>query len=148
MSTEAMICQQCQAQFMEGTRFCPQRGTPVPQPPVGNVAHGNQEYQEAIEHYTEAIHLDPNNALVYGNRGLAYYFLGQRQRAIQDFDKAIQLDPDAALAYGNRGLAYSDLGEHQRAIRDYNKAIQLGTNDAFAYALRHRIGQAVGKLTD
>ena len=48
---EAMICQQCQAQLMEGTRFlfCPQCESRVPR----NVAHENQEYQEAIEHYTK-----------------------------------------------------------------------------------------------
>ena len=50
---EARICQQCQAQLMEGTRFlfCPQCETRVPR----NVAHENQEYQEAIEHYTKTL---------------------------------------------------------------------------------------------
>ena len=50
---EAKICQQCQAQLMEGTRFlfCPQCETRVPR----NVAHENQEYQEAIEHYTKTL---------------------------------------------------------------------------------------------
>ncbi len=120
---EAMICQQCQAKLMGGTRFwfCHQCETRFPR----NFAHENPEYQEAIEHYTEAIQLDPDYAKAYLNRGYAYDGLGQHQRAIEDFDKAIQLEPDDAVAYNNRGAAYYYLGQYQRAIEDYDKAIQL-----------------------
>ena len=105
---EAKICQQCQAQLMEGTRFlfCPQCETSVPR----NFAYENPEYQEAIEHCTEAIHLDPNHSRAYYGRGAAYHNMGQYQRAIEDYDKAIQLDPDDAWAYSGRGYAYRALG--------------------------------------
>jgi len=100
---------------------------------LASVAYGNQEYQEAIEHYTEAIQLDLNNAVAYYNRGLTYHRLGQNQRAIEDYDKAIQLDPNDALAYGSRGYAYGHLGESQRAIEEYDKAIQLDPYGSIAY---------------
>ena len=131
---EAIICQQCQAQLMEGTRFllCPQCETRVPR----NFAYGNPEYQEAIEHYTEAIHLDPNHSPAYYSRGIAYHNLGEHQRAIQDYDKAIQLDPDYALAYGIRGSAYFCLGQYQRAVEDLDKAIQLDPTHYRDYYVR------------
>jgi tetratricopeptide (TPR) repeat protein len=99
---------------------------------LGDVAYGNQEYQEAIEHYDKAIQIDPHYADAYNNRGLAYHNLGENQRAIQDYDKAIQLDPNFAMAYGNRGYTYQLLGEHRRAIQDLDKAIQLDPDDALA----------------
>ena len=87
---EAKICQQCQAQLMEGTRFlfCPQCETRVPR----NVAHENQEYQEAIDRFTEAIQLDPDLASAYSNRGIAYRALGEYAEASADKAKACSLD--------------------------------------------------------
>ena len=121
-----LICQQCQAQLMEGTRFlfCPQCETSVPR----NFAYENPEYQEAIEHCTEAIHLDPNHPPAYYSRGIAYHNLGEHQRAIQDYDKAIQLDPDYALAYVSRSRAYFSLGQEAKREADFDKACSLDSS--------------------
>jgi Flp pilus assembly protein TadD len=35
---------------------------------LGNEAFAKQAYDEAISHYSEAIRLDPNNAVYYSNR--------------------------------------------------------------------------------
>ena len=119
---EAKICQQCQAQLMEVTRFCPQCGTPVPQPPVGNVAHGKQEYQrQRLDKCDKAVQLDPNDPWSYNNRGRAYADLGEHQRAIQDYDKAIQLDPNDPWGYNFRGRAYQKLGQASKAKQDFAK---------------------------
>ena len=93
----------------------------------------NKEHDSAIEAYTKAIALDPNDALAYNNRGAAYANKGQYDRAIEDFNKAIALNPNLAQAYYNRGAAYADKGQYDRAIEDYNKAIALDPNDALAY---------------
>ena len=50
-------------------------------------------YDKAIEAYTNAIALDPNDADAYSNRGAAYYSKGQYDRAIEDYNKAIALNP-------------------------------------------------------
>ena len=93
----------------------------------------NKEHDSAIEAYTSAIALDPNDALAYNNRGGAYKDKGQYDRAIEDFNKAIAIDPNDALAYYNRGGAYKDKGQNDRAIEDYNKVIALDPNNANAY---------------
>ena len=94
---------------------------------------------EAISDYNIAIRLDPINALLYFNRGLAkaklhYNSLGNYNRAIgelginpmyvshiqseaaaaiasaiRDFDTAIRLSPDFARAYLNRGILKTEL---------------------------------------
>ena len=51
-------------------------------------------YREAIEELNQAIHLNPEYALAYNNRGSAYHYLDQQERAVQDFNEAIRLDPD------------------------------------------------------
>ncbi len=93
-------------------------------------------YQKAIEHYTEALKLNPGLFDVYSKRGLIYSEKGNYDIAIQNYDAAIELNPDYAHAYANRGLAYSGKGEADKAIEDYNKAIELDPEIARVYSNR------------
>ena len=92
-----------------------------------------QEYEESIKHYTEAIKLKPDLADAYNNRGNAYSKKGEVDNAISDYNTAIKLNPDDATAYNNRGSAYADKGEVDNAISDYNTAIKLKHDLADAY---------------
>lgn len=108
--------------------------------------------QGAIEDYTKAIQLNPNNATAYNNRGFVRLSLGDNRGAIADYTKAIQLDPDDVTAYYFRGSARSELGEKQGAISDYTIAIQLDPNDATAYKnrafAREDLGDQQGAVAD
>ena len=85
-----------------------------------------EQYNQAIVDFDEAIRLDPQYAKVYSNRGLAYINLGQYERAILDYDEAIRLDPQYGNAYYNRGIAYENLGQQEQADLDFAKAKELG----------------------
>lgn len=94
----------------------------------------------AIEDFTKAIELNPNDAEAYGNRGIAKVNLRDNIGAIKDFTKAIELNPNAKEAYSNRGIAKVNLGDNKgaiedltKAIEDYTKAIELNPNDAKIY---------------
>jgi tetratricopeptide (TPR) repeat protein len=89
-----------------------------------------------VAEYTTAIRLDPDDAVAYYNRGLAYMNLGEYNTAISDYTTAIRLDPDDAAAYNNRGLAYDKLGKYNTAISDYTTAIRLDPDYASAYINR------------
>ena len=52
-----------------------------------------RDYDRAIADFDQAIKLDPNCAVAYHDRGLAYRDKGDNDRAIADFDQAIKLDP-------------------------------------------------------
>ena len=66
--------------------------------------------QTLTQEYNETIHLDPQLALAYNNRGNAYMDLGRYQKAVEDYNEAIRLDPQLSSAYNNRGDAYKCLG--------------------------------------
>jgi tetratricopeptide (TPR) repeat protein len=101
--------------------------------------------ERAIEDFDQAIRLNPNYALAFVARGLAYF----DDRAIEDFDQAIRLNPNYAMAFNDRGRAYFSKGraacrpasfppcalaiaQYDRAIEDFDQAIRLNPNDAMA----------------
>ena len=84
------------------------------------------DWQEAIIEYDEAIKLDPQLALAYYNRGVAYHYLGQPKQALEDYDEALRLDPKHASAYANRAQANTLLERDKKAQQDVDRAVELG----------------------
>ena len=99
--------------------------------------YDKSDYNGAIKLHSEAIELNPNNALAYYGRAYAYDDLKDYQKAIEDCTKAVQFDsPRLVDAYNNRGEAYRKSGIYAKAIEDYNKAIELNSNYFRAYSNR------------
>lgn len=57
----------------------------------GNEFRDVGDYERAAELFSEAIELNPENALVLYNRGLAYMGLKLYENALADIEKAIRL---------------------------------------------------------
>ena len=112
----------------------------------GNVLMMLGQTDRAIETYSHAIKLNPNNTYTYNNRGSAYESKNSFDRAIADYARAIQLSPNYADAYFNRGAAYGEKGDYDRAIADYTKAIQLKPDFAEAYTNRGAAYLKIGKF--
>ncbi|MBD2294419.1 tetratricopeptide repeat protein [Anabaena sphaerica FACHB-251] len=98
---------------------------------LGNECLEKEDYHNAITYYTQVLQLKPNNKDAYFYRGLARYYLGDKQGAIEDWTQAIKIDPNLALAYFIRGNARDDLADKQGAIEDYTQAIKIDPNKAF-----------------
>jgi len=98
----------------------------------------NRAFDRAIATASEAIRLDPKNAIAFYNRGFAYWRKGDDDRAIADFSETIRLNPNYIDAFGNRGNAYERKGDHDRAIADYNEVIRRVPKNAIAFYNRGR----------
>jgi tetratricopeptide (TPR) repeat protein len=94
------------------------------------------DHDRAVADYTQAIEIDPNNAVAFYNRGLTWIRKGDDQRAIADFDEAIRLDPKNANAFYDRGVVWREKGNINRAIADYDEAIRLNPEYENAYINR------------
>ena len=99
----------------------------------GNVLMMLGQIDVAIEAYSHAIILNPDNADAYHNRGTAYHAKGDYDRAIEDYTKVIKRNSNYAMAYSNRGTAYHAKGDYDRAIEDCSKAI--GTEPRLCHSL-------------
>jgi tetratricopeptide (TPR) repeat protein len=112
---------------------------------------GCKRYQEgdlkgAIEAYTGAIAMKPEEIRSYFNRGIAYIELHMLDKAIDDYNTVISMNPDYTEAYNNRGWALLQKGLFDPAIRDCNKALQLDPNMATAYHTRGMAYKGKGML--
>ncbi len=98
------------------------------------LAHSSKEqYDRAIEDFSQAIRLKPDYVEAYKSRAAAYRQTHQYDRAIQDYDYAIRLSPNDADLYSDRGTVYGIKRQYDRAIQDYDYAIRLSPNDADLY---------------
>ena len=59
----------------------------------GDAYLDDEQYQQAIDSYNEAIRLRPGDAEAWNDRGIAYAYSGETDKAITDYDTAIRLDP-------------------------------------------------------
>jgi predicted negative regulator of RcsB-dependent stress response len=106
----------------------------------GKAYYDQEDYDQAIADYTEAIRMHPGYAPAYVGRGNAYSKKGDYDRAIADYTQEIGLDPYSSLyaeyyrgyAYVSRGNAYNRKGDRVRARADWSKALELDPNSTAA----------------
>lgn len=91
----------------------------------GNEFMKSEKYADALESYSQAIKLDPKNAVYFCNRAAAYSKLNKHQLAIEDCSRALTIDPSYSKAYGRMGIAYTALEDHQSGYECYRKALEL-----------------------
>jgi len=91
----------------------------------GNELMKDGSYQEAVDSYTKAIEIDPNNAIFFSNRAAAYTKLGRHEDAIHDCKTAVRLNPQFSRAYGRMGLAQMNKEQYEDARQSYKKALSL-----------------------
>lgn len=91
----------------------------------GNEQMRVENFGAAVEFYSKAIQINPQNAVYYCNRAAAYSKLGNYAGAVQDCERAIGIDPYYSKAYGRMGLALASLNKHAEAVSYYKKALEL-----------------------
>lgn len=94
------------------------------------------EYQAARLELNKAIELSPQNASLFGLRGIVYAGLERHERAIQDYNQAIQINPQNITLYNLRGESYEKIQQYELAVINYSKILQLNPNSSQAYIKR------------
>jgi len=85
------------------------------------------KFAEAVDDYTRALELQPENAVAQANRGWAYVVLDAYQLALRDFEKVVAVDPTSADGHNGRAYALVRLGQYRRAVEDAERALKLST---------------------
>ena len=105
--------------------------------------------KKAIEAFHRALDIDPDYALAYVARAVAYEQLDDHANAIADSNKAIDLKASDDYVYFNRGMAYLGIKEFEKAITDFTYWIDLNPKTyPVAYFYRSRAYYAVSNFKD
>lgn len=88
----------------------------------------NEEYKEALKHYTCAIALQDDVADYLVHRAAAYLKLGQMKEALEDAEKALELCPGHHVALQRKGVSLFYQGEYGAAKQALEKSLQVKPN--------------------
>ena len=100
----------------------------------GIKAANRNEHDLAIHHYTEALKLNPRDAVAYNNRAWSKYLLQQCTGALADVNESIRLAADE-FNHHTRGMVFYCLGRHREAITDLDRSLKLSKKpEAYHYA--------------
>ncbi len=106
-------------------------------------------WNEAIHWYSEALKVNPADAIAVNNRGnIRMEQLGEHEKAFKDFSTALIADPGLMTARYNRALAAMYLLQYDQAISDLNACIQQGFMTDTAHGLRGVCLAAAGQYEE
>jgi tetratricopeptide (TPR) repeat protein len=111
-----------------------------------------KDLDEKIRFYSQAIHLKPDYAEAFNNRGVARKDKSDFEDALQDYNQAIRLNPKSARPFNNRANLRKNKGDLGGALEDYNEAIRLKPDYADLFSnrgvTRFEKGDIEGALQD
>jgi tetratricopeptide (TPR) repeat protein len=92
---------------------------------AGYLAEFRGYREEAIQHYTEALRIQPNLAMLHLALGRTYIGAGEIDLARDSLEKAIALEPTNAEYHYFLGYAYFSIGERELASNSFQQALEL-----------------------
>jgi tetratricopeptide (TPR) repeat protein len=104
--------------------------------------------QEAIEHWKQAIQIEPDYAEAHYNLGVALMHMGNLEDAIEHYEQALRIKPDYAEAHNNLGVVLMGLGRAPEAAAQFEQVLRLNPASAGTH---NNLGNALlraGRIQD
>jgi tetratricopeptide (TPR) repeat protein len=128
------------------------RGPHVEHPALSAIGHRNLadtlaekgDLEKAITEYTDAIHVNPKDAISYIRRGNMYHKRNEAAKAMADYNEATHIDPSDPAPYNNRGNIYRERKDYSKALAEYAKALDVHPKYRLAYQNRAKVYDALG----
>jgi Flp pilus assembly protein TadD len=92
---------------------------------LGKTLGNEGNLEEAIEHYRQALQIDPAYVEAYNNLGSALFVRGEVKEAITNYRHALQVDPAHAKAHYNLAVVLANQGDLEEAIGHLRQALQI-----------------------
>jgi tetratricopeptide (TPR) repeat protein len=99
----------------------------------------NQQFQDAINDYGEALKISPQDARIYEYRAAVEMKLNDMDKALADYSEAIKLKPDEVRYYAYRGYIYEVKGDIKNSMADADKVLKLDPKNQEALNRKKRL---------
>ena len=96
----------------------------------GNALVKEKKYKDALDCYTKAIEIDPNDPILYSNRSAMHLNLSEFNEALTDAEKAISIKADYGKAYLRKGKALEGLYKVDEALKTYKLGLERDKENA------------------
>ena len=109
----------------------------------GDRARGAGDVTAAATIYRKALEVDPDNARIYQNLGVALSQGGDFGGAVASLKQSLTLAPRQPLTQVNLGIALASQGDKEGAIAAYREALRLNAHEPLAW---FNLGNALFEL--
>lgn len=96
---------------------------------AGVTAWKRDDYERALQHFREALSLEPDFPDVRNKAGLCLAMMGELEEALGELDEAVQLAPTYSEAHLNRAIVLNSLGRFEEAEEAFRRAGELERRD-------------------
>ena len=107
---------------------------------------GEGKWPEAVQHFREAVRLDPELAPAHYNLAEIRAYQGGLDEAIAHYRQALRIDPEFARAEYMLGVALAGRGRMDEAKDRYQRALRIDPADAKAHEKTFGHAQARGTI--
>jgi arylsulfatase A-like enzyme/Flp pilus assembly protein TadD len=122
---------------------------------LAEIANKQDDFAEAIKHFSEALRINPEDAKTLYNLGNVFDRLGNTAEAIHYYAETLKIDPGFAEAHNNLAGVLLNQGKLNEAINHYSEALRLNPTDAeihnnlgFIMARQGRVAEAISYYTE
>jgi tetratricopeptide (TPR) repeat protein len=113
----------------------------------GYTEAGNQQFQEAINDYSEAAKLTPQDVRVYEQRAAVEMKIQDYDKALADYAEVIKLKPNELRYLNYRAYIYELKNDSKNSLEDTEKVLKQDPNNQEAKARKQRIEQKIAENT-
>lgn len=114
----------------------------------GNAEFALEEYDKAIDSYSSALELEPNDPVLWHSRGMAEEEYGRPDAAEADYDRAILLDPTESEFWVSKASIREKKNDLKSAVDSLNKAIELRPDSSYALVRKALIFSKMDKFDE
>jgi tetratricopeptide (TPR) repeat protein len=105
----------------------------------GYAAATNQQFEDAINDYSEAIKISPEDARIYEQRAAVEMKINDYDKALADYSEAVKLKPNETRYYLYRGYIYETKGDIKSSMADTEQVLKLEPGNADAKSRKGRL---------
>ena len=114
---------------------------------LGFIAGNKQEYEKAIDYFKKAATIEPGNAKILFNYGIALRDAGKFEDAIDAFKKSLLKDPNNTETLDCLAHAYMGAGDQDKAAEVFKTSLKINPNQAETQSNLGSAYQAQGELS-
>jgi type IV pilus assembly protein PilF len=108
------------------------------------------DVDNAMKYFRNAVSLDPGHYLAWNAMGLAHSMKGRLDEAAKAYEKCLQINPQFSEAHNNLGTVYQEMGHLEQAEQEFRKALAdlAYTNRELPYFNLARLYVIQGRLDE